>query len=417
MTRDIQKIWRSLRPAIKDGFTFAALKDLVATAGLPVEQLAHLQQRSLPAKGASKSELMDAVDDLISREESPEIAIHRLLVAVLQLKPQLQSQVADCVSRYGWVLEGTRLRPVASESVDVSTIQNDFGNREAMEQATNMSIKPHDSILDIFISHSSRDTDVAEALIELIRSALDVPHAKIRCTSVDGYRLPAGASTDEQLQREVRDSLCFIALLTPSSLQSRYVLFELGARWGANLRFLPLLAKGLTAAQLGMPLASLNSLSCSSSAQIHQFLGDVGLVLGRELNSPATYDRHLKRVHSLASVEVRPSAPPSGAPTNSNASVPTDAQLGPRAKELLDLIEKETNVDERGIVQVLSELEPGKTYFFPRIQYAGEPVSMKTRLFWEAIHELLAQGRLYPPELNSSRNTRTYEYRPSEGGA
>jgi hypothetical protein len=52
----------------------------------------------------------------------------------------------------------------------------------------------------LFISHSAKDGSVAERLIELIQSALNLPAADIRCTSVDGYRLPGGASTEDQLR-------------------------------------------------------------------------------------------------------------------------------------------------------------------------------------------------------------------------
>ena len=57
--------------------------------------------------------------------------------------------------------------------------------------------------IQLFISHSSADVDVAAALIDLLRSALNLPATAIRCTSVDGYRLPGGADTNAQLRREV----------------------------------------------------------------------------------------------------------------------------------------------------------------------------------------------------------------------
>ncbi len=51
MEEDLHKIWRCLRPTVKDGCTFAMIKDLVATSGLPVEKLSHLQQRSIHERG------------------------------------------------------------------------------------------------------------------------------------------------------------------------------------------------------------------------------------------------------------------------------------------------------------------------------------------------------------------------------
>jgi hypothetical protein len=59
----------------------------------------------------------------------------------------------------------------------------------------------------VFISHSSADRETAEALAHLLRSALNLTPAEIRCTSVEGYRLPAGASTDQQLRDEIMAAL------------------------------------------------------------------------------------------------------------------------------------------------------------------------------------------------------------------
>jgi hypothetical protein len=57
------------------------------------------------------------------------------------------------------------------------------------------------------------------------------------------------------------------------------------------------------------------------------------------------------------------------------------------------------------------QIEPGTVHFFPRIQYSGNPRSMKSRLFREATEQLVASNHLYPPEDNPEHNTKTYEYR------
>ncbi len=124
MEEDIRKVWRALRSVIKDGCTFAEIKDLAGASALPVEELSHLQQRSLPAKGASKSELLDAVDDLIKKETSPTGAIQHLLADFLERKGRLHGKVSECVQRFGWTVESGQLRPldfqIEEASVDLS---------------------------------------------------------------------------------------------------------------------------------------------------------------------------------------------------------------------------------------------------------------------------------------------------------
>lgn len=112
METDLKKVWRALRPTVKDGFTFNETKDVVAAAALPVEKLAHLQQKSLPAKGASKGELLDALDGLISKEPEPGQAIQNLIAAMLEQKRHLEPRISDCVERFGWRIVDGQLRPL-----------------------------------------------------------------------------------------------------------------------------------------------------------------------------------------------------------------------------------------------------------------------------------------------------------------
>jgi hypothetical protein len=154
--------------------------------------------------------------------------------------------------------------------------------------------------LDLFLSHSSKDTDLAEALIELIRAALSVSDTKIRCTSVDGYRLAVGASTNDQLRKEVHQTRAFLGLITPASITSAYVLFELGARWGAGLHLAPLTARAEGASLLRGPLSGINALDLSSTAQVHQLVQELATQLSLRPATPASYTRYIQRVIELA---------------------------------------------------------------------------------------------------------------------
>lgn len=95
------------------------------------------------------------------------------------------------------------------------------------------------STIEVFISHSARDAGAAEALIRLLRAALALPASAIRCTSVDGYRLPGGADTNSRLRQEVIEAIALLGIISTTSLRSLYVLFELGARWGTAKPFVP----------------------------------------------------------------------------------------------------------------------------------------------------------------------------------
>jgi hypothetical protein len=154
----------------------------------------------------------------------------------------------------------------------------------------------------LFISHASEDAPLAGELVGLVRSALNLEARDIRCTSVDGYRLPGGADTNQQLRREVYAADAFLGIVSDASMHSLYVLFELGARWGAERHLLPLLAPGTPAALLGGPLSNLNALRLDSAAQIHQLVGELGAQFGITLQPAAAYQVHIDRILSSTPV-------------------------------------------------------------------------------------------------------------------
>lgn len=140
----------------------------------------------------------------------------------------------------------------------------------------------------ILISHSSKDADLASSLIDLLRAALPLAVKQIICSSVEGYRLPLGVRTDEQLRESVKGVQLLVGLLTPASLSSTYVLFELGARWGADLPMIPLWA-GVDASHVQGPIRGVTAATCNSEGQLIQFVDEVGKRLGMGLESASSY--------------------------------------------------------------------------------------------------------------------------------
>lgn len=159
-------------------------------------------------------------------------------------------------------------------------------------------------MVKVFISHCSQDSPIAQALAELFRTAMHLSKSDIRCTSVDGYRLPAGANTDEQLRREVLEAHVLVGLVSHQSFESAYVLFELGARWGKNSFMAPVLAPGVAMSVLRGPLSALNALSCESASQVHQLVFDIASQLGVPLEPAAAYQELVEAVtHSRSNVQ------------------------------------------------------------------------------------------------------------------
>jgi hypothetical protein len=135
----------------------------------------------------------------------------------------------------------------------------------------------------VFVSHSSADVDVARATVKAIESALKISARNILCSSVDGYRLAGGAPTSDTLRTEISSAVAFAAILTPRSIASSYVLFELGARWGARKHICPLLARGATQAVVPGPLSEANCLDLMEVNQAVQFIEELAAFLNLPL--------------------------------------------------------------------------------------------------------------------------------------
>lgn len=161
---------------------------------------------------------------------------------------------------------------------------------EGVSKLLNYLAKAEDDELALFISHASADEEIAAALVDLLQGALNLPNNLIRCTSLNGYRLPSASSVDERLRHEVYEARTFVGIITPRSIQSIYVLFELGARWGAGRHLAPVLAGGADAKALKGPLSNISALRCDDHAQIQQLVRELASSLGRTKNDSDSYD-------------------------------------------------------------------------------------------------------------------------------
>ncbi|WP_422353877.1 toll/interleukin-1 receptor domain-containing protein [Roseivirga pacifica] len=179
----------------------------------------------------------------------------------------------------------------AGEEVTKEYIKGDFG------YLAEEYVKPKARIdMDIFISHSSSDIEIAKHLIQIIRKAFNIETKRIRCTSVPGHKLKAGANTDDQLKKEIFTSKAFIGVITKESINSTYVLFELGARWGVGLPLIPLICDQAGTSLLSGPIKNINALSAIDSSDMLQFLSDLGDILNLKSEDPSGYIQDIEKL-------------------------------------------------------------------------------------------------------------------------
>ena len=96
-------------------------------------------------------------------------------------------------------------------------------------------------MIDVFISHSHDDTNIAKALVDFLVEGPEIKKAEVRCTSVRGAGLRMGSKIAHQLRKDIEDCYIFLPLLTPRTKVGGFVTLEIGAAWGLNKQCLPVL--------------------------------------------------------------------------------------------------------------------------------------------------------------------------------
>ena len=237
----------------------------------------------------------------------------------------------DNLSDFRWTLIGALTSRATVEDVEevrsLHTELPDAGltravaNAERQHRRLNLSYPSPDEILRLiatsltmpdklalFISHSSADEDLARDIADFLRIALRLQFEEVRCTTVPGYKLAGGVHTETVLKREVHEAGVVVGLLSKASLDSLYVAFELGARWGVGKPLFPLFAPGFDASDLRGPLSATNGLRADVAADLHQLVRDISRKLDCEKEDASAYQRNLDAVLAHAGDANRASA-------------------------------------------------------------------------------------------------------------
>ena len=302
----------------------------------------HVLARNTPSSVSERTEML--LDYLVDQTESLGDQIHladsgeKLLIVTESVDWFEISLLLDDLAARD-LIKYLKTRDHPSTSTPMVTIRGHNHVEEAVRNANknpgenNMTLQQNtdrnatSDEIQVFISHSARDSALARLLVNLLQKSMRLSSNAIRCSSVDGYRLPGGVSTDDRLRIEVHHAKLIIGLITPSSLNSLYVAFELGARWGVGKPMIPLLASGANSAHLGGPLSGINALSCESESQVIQLIGDSATHLGIKPEEPSSLIDEVKQL-----VQASANSPPEVETTNSEKLA---ARLLPKATELL----------------------------------------------------------------------------------
>jgi hypothetical protein len=95
-------------------------------------------------------------------------------------------------------------------------------------------------MVDIFLSHATADTKLAEKFLRFLVEAIGVREKEIFCSSVEGHGIPLGDDFNEYMKTSIQEPKLVILLMTPRYMESWFCLMELGAAWAKSHYTLPI---------------------------------------------------------------------------------------------------------------------------------------------------------------------------------
>ncbi len=93
----------------------------------------------------------------------------------------------------------------------------------------------------VFISHSSADKELADALFDLLQTGCDLSARDIFCSSIDGAGIKTGEDFVKWIDMELRHATLVLLIVTPNYFISKFCIAEMGAAWTLDKKVFPIL--------------------------------------------------------------------------------------------------------------------------------------------------------------------------------
>jgi hypothetical protein len=130
----------------------------------------------------------------------------------------------------------------------------------------------------IFISHNVPEAELAIAIKDFLRSALGKDYPVF--VSSDFTTIQTGKPWFTEIVTAVRTAIAVIVIVTPDSINQRWLNFEAGIGIGSGVPVMPLLARGLTKNDFKPPLNQLQARDLANKADFDGMIGDFKEIFG-----------------------------------------------------------------------------------------------------------------------------------------
>jgi len=167
---------------------------------------------------------------------------------------------------------------ITEESVDDNAVENNTG------------------INKIFISHSSKDKDVVEELIEILES-IGLNSTQIFCSSFEGYGIEFGENFLDRIKDELDKDVLVIFLLSNNFYKSPICLCEMGATWVKTNQHIPILIPPFGFGDVKGVIPLTHGFKITEGAALNQFKNQIENIFNLKENlNFSTWERKRDRI-------------------------------------------------------------------------------------------------------------------------
>lgn len=147
-------------------------------------------------------------------------------------------------------------------------------------------------MVDIFLSHATADTKLAEKFLRFLVEAIGVREKEIFCSSVEGHGIPLGDDFNDYMKNSIQSPKLVILLMTPRYMESWFCLMELGAAWSQSHYTLPIVVPPIEFGAVSSTLGLKQGWSIENEDKLNA-LREMVNSAGIELHdvSPTTWDK------------------------------------------------------------------------------------------------------------------------------